>query len=245
VCRVFARFVGDNWHVPSIEKRTAWEKATSPALLVLGIGFVIAYSLQVLWLEMPDGIDLAVWILIGVTWVAFAVDYLVRLFLTPRTQRSHFFWHNLVELLSVFIPLFRALRVVDLFRGIPYFAKATGNAVRARLIVFASIYAVLFTYFISLGVLSVERDAKGANITSFGDAVWWACVTITSVGYGDEYPVTAPGRFLGVLLMFGGLAIIGAATAVIVSYLNERIAPLRVRAKDTEQEDKQRSLPLP
>ena len=237
--------MGDNGRVPSIEKRTKWEHATSPILLVLGVGFIVAYSVYVLWVALPDQLAAVVWTVLAVSWVALLVDYLVRLTLTPRGERGRFVGHNLIDLLSVLIPLFRALRVVDLLRGIPYFAKANGNAVRARLITFAAVYALLFTYFIALGTLSAERSAPGANITTFGDAIWWACVTITSVGYGDQYPITAMGRFLGVLLMFGGLAIIGAATAVIVSYLNERIAPLRVRAKDTDQEDKQRALPLP
>ena len=237
--------MGDNGRVPSIEKRTRWEHATSPILLVLGIGFIVAYSIYVLWVPLPDQLSTAVWVVLSVSWAALAVDYLVRLVLTPRGQRGHFVGHNLIDLLSVLIPLFRALRVVDLLRGIPYFAKANGNAVRARLITFASVYALLFTYFIALGTLSAERGAEGANITTFGDAIWWACVTITSVGYGDTYPITLMGRVLGTMLMFGGLAIIGAATAVIVSYLNERIAPLRDRAKIEPESDKHRELPLP
>jgi voltage-gated potassium channel len=237
--------VGDNGPVPSIEKRTRWEHATSPTLLVLGIGFIVAYSVYVLWVQMPDQLAVIVWTVLAVSWAALVVDYLVRLLLTPRGERGHFVGHNLIDLLSVLVPLFRALRVVDLLRGIPYFAKASGNAVRARLITFAAVYALLFTYFIALGTLSAERDAPGATITTFGDALWWACVTITSVGYGDTYPITLQGRILGTLLMFGGLAIIGAATAVIVSYLNEKIAPLRTRAKVEPEGDKQRELPLP
>ena len=62
---------------------------------------------------------------------------------------------------------------------------------------------------------------------TFGDSIWWAIVTITTVGYGDLYPVTPPGRFYAVLLMAGGIAIVGTASATIISYLNERVAGLR------------------
>ena len=58
----------------------------------------------------------------------------------------------------------------------------------------------------SLAILDAERGKPGANIETFGEAVWWAFVTITTVGYGDFYPVTAHGRFVAVLLMAGGVA---------------------------------------
>ena len=82
-------------------------------------------------------------------------------------------------------------------------------------------------FFLALATLEAERDAPGANITTFGDAIWWALVTIATVGYGDMYPVTALGRFYAVLLMAGGVAIVGTASATIISYLNERVAGLR------------------
>ena len=85
-------------------------------------------------------------------------------------------------------------------------------------------------FFLALATLQAERDAPGANIVTFGDAIWWAIVTIATVGYGDLYPVTPLGRFYAVLLMAGGIAIVGTASATIISYLNERVAGLRHRA---------------
>ena len=82
-------------------------------------------------------------------------------------------------------------------------------------------------FFLALATLAAEREAAGANIVTFGDSIWWAIVTITTVGYGDLYPVTPPGRFYAVLLMAGGIAIVGTASATIISYLNERVAGLR------------------
>jgi voltage-gated potassium channel len=81
--------------------------------------------------------------------------------------------------------------------------------------------------FLALATLEAERYAPGANIVTFGDAIWWALVTIATVGYGDTYPVTALGRFYAVLLMAGGVAIVGTASATIISFLNERVAGLR------------------
>jgi voltage-gated potassium channel len=56
-----------------------------------------------------------------------------------------------------------------------------------------------------------------ANITDFGDAIWWAVTTMTTVGYGDRYPVTSAGRMVAFALMIGGIALLGTATATLAS----------------------------
>jgi hypothetical protein len=61
--------------------------------------------------------------------------------------------------------------------------------------------------------LDVEQAAPKANITTFGDAVWWAVSTITTVGYGDHYSVTAAGRAVGIVLMIAGVGIFGVVAA--------------------------------
>jgi hypothetical protein len=71
----------------------------------------------------------------------------------------------------------------------------------------------------SIVVLQFESRAPDANITTGGDALWWAIVTITTVGYGDFYPVTALGRITGVFVMFAGVGIIGALASILASLL--------------------------
>ncbi len=71
----------------------------------------------------------------------------------------------------------------------------------------------------SILVLQFESRAPGANITTGGDALWWAIVTITTVGYGDFFPVTALGRITGVFVMFAGVGIIGALASILASLL--------------------------
>jgi voltage-gated potassium channel len=73
-------------------------------------------------------------------------------------------------------------------------------------------------------VLSFEIHAKGSNIHSFGDALWWAIVTVTTVGYGDKFPVTAGGRGVATVLMFVGIGLIGVLTATVASYFVEQSA---------------------
>jgi voltage-gated potassium channel len=71
----------------------------------------------------------------------------------------------------------------------------------------------------SLLVLQFEGRSADANIVTGGDALWWGLVTITTVGYGDFYPVTSLGRIVGVAVMFAGVGIIGALASILASLL--------------------------
>ena len=91
-------------------------------------------------------------------------------------------------------------------------------------------YAVFITLVTMMTVISVssvlvlqaESGAKGANITTGGDAIWWAIVTITTVGYGDFYPITTFGRIVGAFVMFSGIGIIAALASILASLLIPR-----------------------
>lgn len=76
----------------------------------------------------------------------------------------------------------------------------------------------------SLAVLEAERPAPGATIVNFGDAIWWAFVTITTVGYGDVVPITIVGRITAVCLMAAGIGVVGVVTATTASWIVERAA---------------------
>jgi voltage-gated potassium channel len=69
----------------------------------------------------------------------------------------------------------------------------------------------------SVAIVMVEAKAPGANITSGGDAIWWAFVTIATVGYGDTYPVTGAGRLIGVLMLVAGVSLFSVLTSFLSS----------------------------
>jgi voltage-gated potassium channel len=83
---------------------------------------------------------------------------------------------------------------------------------------------VLLIYTASLAVFEKERYLHGATINSFGKAVWWSITTVTTVGYGDVYPVTNTGRVIAVLLMVGGISLVGVVTAALASCIIQRVA---------------------
>jgi voltage-gated potassium channel len=201
--------------------RDRWENWTRWPLLVASALFLFCFS----WISLDQTMSrswaaLFVAILVLV-WVAFLVDYVVRLVLSR--DRVNFVRHNLIDLASVLLPIARPFRLLKLLREVPPLRGNGGNALRGRLIVGAGSFVVLFVYVISLAELNAERGASDANILTFGDSLWWACVTMATVGYGDYFPVTTLGRFLAVLLMIGGVAIVGTASATIVSYLAEHV----------------------
>lgn len=208
-------------------RRLAWESRTSTTLAVLGTAFLAAYSVLVLLPDLEGPLLLITASVLIVTWVVFAIDMVARVVLSDRGRRGHFLLTHPLDVLALFMPLFRALRVVTLLRHIPLFAGGSGAAVRGSVGAHAVVYAAVFVYVIALATLQAERGAEGATITTFGDAVWWSLVTITTVGYGDTYPVTDVGRFLAVLLMGGGLVIVGTTSAIVVSYISERVAAAR------------------
>jgi voltage-gated potassium channel len=91
---------------------------------------------------------------------------------------------------------------------------------RGEYAAFISIMAALIVLVVcSVLVLQFESRAADANITTGGDALWWALVTITTVGYGDFFPVTGAGRVTGAIVMFAGVGIIGALASILASIL--------------------------
>ncbi|NDD52054.1 MAG: two pore domain potassium channel family protein, partial [Actinobacteria bacterium] len=73
-------------------------------------------------------------------------------------------------------------------------------------------------YISAVQITIAERGAEGSNIKDFGDGIWWAFTTVTTVGYGDRFPITGEGRFLAVLLMIMGISLVGVITASVASW---------------------------
>lgn len=195
-----------------------WQKRTEWPLTAASLIFLAAYSVQVI----SDTESVAVEVLIWATWAIFALDYLVSLALAP--QRGRWFLRNLHELAIVALPALRPLRLLRLVTLLRVMHRVGGNALRGRVITYVLGAAALLIYAGALAVLDVEENAPGSNLTTFGDAIWWAMTTITTVGYGDHYPVTALGRAVAAGLMIGGVAVLGVVTASVASWMVQTVA---------------------
>ena len=168
--------------------------------------------------------------------VVFLVDFALNL-AGSKPRREYFIgqrgWLDLLGSIPTFGGAFRfagLLRLARLSRLARITRLLRGNA-RAALIKDVldnrSQYAVFITVMSAFLVLAVstilmvqvESKSPDANITTGGDALWWGFTTITTVGYGDQFPVTAFGRVIAVFVMFAGVGIIGSLASILASVL--------------------------
>jgi voltage-gated potassium channel len=162
-------------------------------------------------------------------WAMFVVEYMVKLYLAP--ERWRFVRTHLIDLIVIVIPFLRPLRLARLLRILKLARVATVLAEvlsRGRKILthkglhFVLLAAVLIVVAAAGLEVLFEAPARGSNIHNFADAIWWAVVTVTTVGYGDRYPVTAEGRGVAVVLMLVGIGLVGTVTATVASYFVEQ-----------------------
>jgi voltage-gated potassium channel len=197
------------------ERHAEWPLAAA-ALLFLGL-----FSVQVL--AQPHGREAHIlWAVDWAIWGLFVLDYVVRFSLAPK--RWHWFIRHLIDFAIVTLPFVRPLRLLRLLVLIEVLQKAVGDAFRGRIVVYTVSGVVLLIYTASLAVFEKERYLHGATINSFGKAIWWSITTVTTVGYGDVYPVTDAGRIIAVLLMIGGISLVGVVTASLASWIIESVA---------------------
>ncbi|MEU0519805.1 potassium channel family protein [Streptosporangium sp. NPDC006007] len=222
--------------VPSRLRR--WEGASEIPLILASLAFLAAFAALVLAPGLPHPwAAVCRTVLLG-TWTLFAADVVVRLALTP--DRRAFLRGNWLALVILAVPTLCPLRAVSMISRASIRRRRGRLEFQAQVAAYAGLTALLFGLTSALAVLHVERGAPGATIHSFGDAAWWAISTIATVGYGDVYPVTARGRWVGGVLMLGGLGLLGVVTASFASWFTTRFHDLG-HLGDPRKEDEARS----
>ncbi len=205
-----------------------WRRVTYWPLLIASLLFIVAYSWQVI-ANLEGTAEIVARGFILLTWVVFVVDYLVRLWLS--SPRGKWFRHHIFDQLVVMLPALKPLRLLQALTNVSKRSSA-GTALRSRISIYGAGAALVLIWVASLAILDAERGKPGANIETFGEAVWWACVTITTVGYGDYYPVTGLGRTVAVMLMGVGVGLVGVVTATFSSWVLEKAA---ARSSDADE----------
>jgi voltage-gated potassium channel len=154
-----------------------------------------------------------------VIWLIIVVECAVRYIVVP--DRGRYFSSRRVEPAMVAVPLFQIGKLAGVEQttvfcgeGVERFLAILRHRKLFRVLLAALALLILGAWLAML----FESKAPHSNIHTFKDAIWWAVVTVTTVGYGDRYPVTEGGRAVAVILMFVGIGLIGTLTATVASF---------------------------
>jgi voltage-gated potassium channel len=200
---------------------TYFEKAEY-SYMALGFAYLVLYSFQVLQPMSTATFDLLETIA-TVIYVIFVIDLILRVIAAGRELLTiagffKFLKENWLAIAATLLPAFRSLRVLRVLlvlRGLGPFL--TTRSSKVGMVVGVTLPIVLYTA--ALSVYEAERFSDGANITSFGDAIWWAFASVTTVGYGDRFPVTEDGRFIATMLMVVGIGLFSSLTALLAAWV--------------------------
>ncbi len=196
------------------------DRLTELPMILLAVVYIVAFAVGFVPDIPPGGrraAELAEYFVVAL----FAAELVVKVAVAER--RLAYLRAHWLDVLIVFVPFFRPLRVLRVLRLVPFVARVLVGLrrimgpYRGAYVVIVALLAVL----VSAALMTAfERDA-GGSIADFGDALWWAAATITTVGYGDVSPVTPAGRAVAVFLMVVGIALFGLLTAGVAAYFIE------------------------
>src|SRR5680860_63704 len=227
-CRFSGRSIGGmgRSEVRAERRRSAlerFERATELPLLVLALIFIPLLVLPLAF-DLPEAVDST---FVALDWFIWAVFVLTD-------AKARFVWRNVPDLIVIVVPFLRPLRIARSARALRLLRLgrlvallAIVNREARRLLVRHGLHWALLT--IGVIVLAaaalitvVEEREPGASIRNFGDGIWWAVTTITTVGYGDTYPVSDAGRGIAAAVMLAGITLFGFLTANLATFMLER-----------------------
>lgn len=186
-------------------------------ILILSLIFTLTYVIPIYLYPLGHSVDLLFKWTNYLIWALFLLDYFVQLFLAK--EKSRFFRTHFAELLLVVVPFFRPLQGL---RALLFTTKTgfrTKKAYIQSIPILITGTTLLMILIMGAAVLEIERFAPGSRIKTPSDALWWALVTVMTIGYGDIYPVTTEGRVVAGVLIIFGVAMISALTASFAAWI--------------------------
>ena len=212
------------------------QNRTDGLLVVIAVGSLPLLLLEIISDRLPDSDRNFIFIVNLVVFIAFAIDYIVKLVLSdskPTYIRTQ--WLSFLIVISQLLALLPALGVLGVLRGVRAIrvlgviarvigigaaTKSSGKEFfkkRAASVAFGIAGLTLISSAVAFTI--AEDVGDGRRINSFFDALWWSAATITTVGYGDIYPVTTAGRIIAVFTMVAGISTLAVVTARIAKFL--------------------------
>lgn len=172
-----------------------------------------------------------------VTVVLFSAEYLTRIFVTDRPLSFVFSWFGIIDLAAI-LPFYlstgidlrsiRAVRLLRLIRALKLFRYSQAIRRFHRALIIAKEELILFfcatimvLYFAAVGIYYFEHEAQPEAFSSVFSSLWWAVATLTTVGYGDAYPVTTGGKIFTFCILMVGLGVVAVPTGMLASALSK------------------------
>ena len=199
-------------------------------LLVLVLSFYVLGILIVdALIDLPPEVHKLIVYTDYIACSVFFLDFLIRFF-RAESKLAYMKWGWIDLLASIpangvfrlgrIARVVQIIRVIKAYRSISHIVENIFKNHMKGTFTFAVIVAFMLILFSSVLILEVET-APNSNIKTAEDALWWAYVTITTVGYGDLYPVTTEGRIVALVLMTAGVGLFGVFTGYLASWFVE------------------------
>lgn len=171
--------------------------------------------------------------------MVFTLEYLLRIYVADKKAKFIFSFYGIIDFLAIlpfylalgidlrslralrFLRLFRMLKLMRYNRAIKHFTRAIVMA-KEEILLFLFVTLILI-YFSAVGIYYFENQAQPEHFSSVFDSLWWAIITLTTVGYGDVYPITVGGRIFTFFILMIGLGIVAIPTGIISSALTKSV----------------------
>jgi voltage-gated potassium channel len=224
-----------------------YEHRTALPMTVLAVVFLFVYATPIIWTGAPSPMALFLEVTNLALWALFIADLVVRSWLSGKPF-SYIVRHP-IDLLLILLPMLRPLRVLRVFTAMQVLIRQGGRVSIGRTLAGAAGATLLLMFIAAVAMLDAERGAPDGKVQTFGDALWWSGTTVTTVGYGDMYPVTWVGRWVAFCLMLVGISMIGVVTASIAAWFvgrsdeveSDLIAEVRELSAKVDRLQEQRS----
>ena len=181
-----------------------------------------------------------------ITVVIFTLEYLLRIFVADSKLKYIFSFYGIIDLLAILpfyfmhgvdlrsVRIFRLIRLIRTFKLFRYNSaikrlRSAVISIKSELILFL-VVTLFLLYLSAVGIYYFEKDAQPEAFASVFHSLWWAVATLTTVGYGDIYPVTVGGKIFTSIVVFLGIGIVAVPTGLFASALTKIIS------KEKEQE---------
>ena len=171
--------------------------------------------------------------------IVFTLEYLLRIYVADSKPKFIFSFFGIIDFLAIlpfylsfgvdlrslralrFLRLFRILKLVRYNKAMNHFTSAIKSA-KEEILLFIFITLILI-YFSAVGIYYFENQAQPEHFSSIFDSLWWAIITLTTVGYGDVYPITVGGKVFTFFILMIGLGIVAIPTGIISSALTKSV----------------------